>query len=117
VPVSKHRHRYSPARREEAAWILDICASSRRDRYEWEWESKLWDGPDGRLVNTRDVSLALDVHWRSVSLADSAFYATFTDGVGNSPFHYESTYLEAAQRLREGWQLTGDKYCPLWKYE
>jgi hypothetical protein len=116
----KHRHRYTAARKEEAAWILDVCASSRRSRFDHEFESAFAGDPGNRFVLPNDLNFMADVHWRSISLATTAFYATSHDPYDKGVTYnsgWGATWAEAAQRLREGWQLTGDKYCALWKYE
>lgn len=98
-------HRYSQSRRKEAAWILDICASSRRDPFKWETGLKLFSG----LVGPDDAQWLVHAHWRSFELATIAFYCTFYAGLryhregGLESFAYEC--CESAQRLREGWPI------------
>ena len=100
--------RYSASRREETAWILDICASSRRDRFEDELEDKLFTG----YAKPHDAQWLVDAHWRSHSLATTAFAATFYYP-GLSSGSWEDICAEAAQRLREGWRLVDDPAAPV----
>lgn len=110
---TKHRHRYTASRREDAAWILDVCASSRRDPFEWEGAGPLFTGH----VSPTDLSFLLDLHWRSVKLAGTALYATIYDPHRERGLGWAEMLAEAAQRLREGWQLTGNEHCAEWAYE
>jgi hypothetical protein len=112
--MSKYRHRYSKARREDAAHIIDICVSSRRERFEDELGDRFFSGH----ISPNDLSFLTELHWRSVKLASTAFYATMYDPHLPNKFDtWEYLWAEAAQRLREGWVLTGDEYCASWAYE
>lgn len=93
--------RYSPARRAEAAWILDVCASSRRDRDpDRDQESILFTG----FVSITDAQQLVHAHWRSFELASHAFCATcYAPGTDFADFH--ANCAEAACLLREGMRL------------
>ena len=94
-----------------------MCVSSRRERNEEEEAGSAFF--TGHVTPT-DLSFLMDLHWRSVGLAMTAFYATMYDPhlkLENKFDSWEYLWAEAAQRLREGSALTGDKYCASWLYE
>lgn len=99
--------RFSHSRRLETALALDMCASSRWApglRLELQgYESPVFPDTD-TTVTTSDLGWLTDLHWRSLSLASKAFYATMYSP-GQQGLDFFDICAESAQRLREGWRL------------
>jgi hypothetical protein len=105
--------RYSLARRAEAAWILDVCASSRRDRDpDRDPLPSLFTG----FVSTTDAQQLVHAHWRSFELASHAFYATCY-APGSDFGDFLANCAEAACLLREGTRLYHQDDHPLWWWD
>lgn len=71
-------------------------------------------------VSTHELGWLTHLHWRSVELAGSAWYATIYDRPEDAASNFEREVqeisAEAAQRLREGWVLEhGPDGMPRWR--